>query len=103
MYVYRFHRVCVPCMCTGFIVYVYRFPVIAIGVLAWVDEILCDKSYFKLNTDHTPLHLVLVDEIVTNHLLLHQKALDLLIRLFESSFDELDVLVRVSFILCLAP
>ncbi|KAL4235100.1 hypothetical protein ACF0H5_006738 [Mactra antiquata] len=72
-----------------------KFPVIAIGVLAWVDEILSDKSYFKLNTDHTPLHLVLVDEIVTNHLLLHQKALDLLIRLFENSFDELDVLVRL--------
>ncbi|XP_045193962.1 negative elongation factor D-like [Mercenaria mercenaria] len=72
-----------------------KFPVIAIGVLAWVDEILSDKSYFKLNTDHTPLHLVLVDEIVTNHLLLHQKALDLLIRLFESNFDELDVLVQL--------
>ncbi|XP_052815381.1 negative elongation factor D-like isoform X1 [Mya arenaria] len=72
-----------------------KFPVIAIGVLAWVDEILSDKSYFKLNTDHTPLHLVLVDEIVTNHLLLHQKALDLLVRLFESSFDELDVMVRL--------
>jgi len=78
------------CLCVS------RFPVIAIGVLVWVDEILSDKSYFKLNTDHTPLHLVLVDEIVTNHLLLHQKALDLLVRLFESSFDELDVLVRVS-------
>ncbi|XP_060603778.1 negative elongation factor D-like [Ruditapes philippinarum] len=72
-----------------------KFPVIAIGVLAWVDEILSDKSYFKLNTDHTPLHLVLVDEIVTNHILLHQKALDLLIRLFESNFDELDVLVQL--------
>lgn len=72
-----------------------KFPVIAIGMLAWINEILSDKSYFKLNTDHTPLHLVLVDEIVTNHLLLHQKALDLLIRLFESSFDELDVLVRL--------
>lgn len=79
----------------------FRFPVIAIGVLVWVDEILSDKSYFKLNTDHTPLHLVLVDEIVTNHLLLHQKALDLLVRLFESSFDELDVLVRVSVWFCI--
>jgi len=78
-----------------FFLFFLRFPVIAIGVLAWVNEILSDKSYFKLNTDHTPLHLVLVDEIVTNHLLLHQKALDLLIRLFENNFDELDVLVRV--------
>ena len=36
---------------------------IAIGVLKWVDETVSDKSYFKLNTDHTPLHLVLVDEV----------------------------------------
>ena len=35
-------------------------------------------------------------QIGTNHPLLHTKALDLLIRLFESSYDELDVLVRVS-------
>ena len=41
----------------------FRFPVIAIGVLKWVDETVSDKSYFKLNTDHTPLHLVLVDEV----------------------------------------
>ncbi|WAR13302.1 NELFD-like protein [Mya arenaria] len=54
-----------------------------------------NASELLLNTDHTPLHLVLVDEIVTNHLLLHQKALDLLVRLFESSFDELDVMVRL--------
>ena len=40
----------------------FRFPMIAIGVLKWVDETVSDKSYFKLNTDHTPLHLVLVDE-----------------------------------------
>ena len=34
-------------------------------------------------------------QISTNHPLLHQKILDLLIRLFETSFDELDVLVQV--------
>ncbi|KAK3086810.1 hypothetical protein FSP39_023845 [Pinctada imbricata] len=72
-----------------------KFPVIAYGVLRWVDYTVSDASYFKLNTDHTPLHLVLIDEIVTNHQLLHQQALDLLVRLFESSFEELDVLVRL--------
>ncbi|CAI9717071.1 negative elongation factor D-like [Octopus vulgaris] len=72
-----------------------RFSVVAMGVLRWVDYTVSDKSYFKLNTDHTPLHLVLVDEIVTSHMLLHQKALDLLIRLFEASYEELDVLVRL--------
>ncbi|XP_041375762.1 negative elongation factor D-like isoform X1 [Gigantopelta aegis] len=72
-----------------------RFPVVSMGVLKWVDYTVSEASYFKLNTDHTPLHLVMVDEIVTNHILLHQKALDLLIRVFKSSFDELDVLVRL--------
>lgn len=72
-----------------------RFPVVAMGVLRWVDYTVSDKSYFRLNTDHTPLHLVLLDEISSNHTLLHPKVLDLLVRLFESSFDELDVLVRL--------
>lgn len=72
-----------------------KFPVIAFGVLKWVDYTVTDTSYFKLNTDHTPLHLVLIDEIVTNHHLLHLKALELLVKLFESQFEELDVLVRL--------
>lgn len=72
-----------------------KFPVIAYGVLRWVDYTVSDASYFKLNTDHTPLHLVLIDEIVTNHVLLHQQALDLFIRLFESSFEDLEVLFRL--------
>ena len=42
-----------------------RFPVVAMGVLRWVDYTVSDKSYFKLNTDHTPLHLVLLDEVPT--------------------------------------
>ena len=33
------------------------------GVRRWVDSTVSDKSYFKLNTDHTPLHLVLLDEV----------------------------------------
>lgn len=41
----------------------HRFPVIAYGVLRWVDYTVSDASYFKLNTDHTPLHLVLIDEV----------------------------------------
>ena len=33
------------------------------GVLKWVDYTVSEASYFKLNTDHTPLHLVMVDEV----------------------------------------
>lgn len=72
-----------------------RFPVVAIGVVRWVDCTVSDSSYFKLTTEHTPLHLALLDEVVTNHPTLHQKVLDLLIRLFESPQDELDVLVQL--------
>ena len=37
------------------------------GVLRWVDHTVSEPSYFKLNTDHTPLHLVLVDEVSTDY------------------------------------
>ena len=37
------------------------------GILKWVDYTVSDKSYFKLNTDHTPLHLVLLDEVRYMH------------------------------------
>ncbi|XP_005104209.1 negative elongation factor D [Aplysia californica] len=72
-----------------------KFPVVGMGILHWVDVTVSEPNFFKLNTDHTPLHLVLVDEIVSNHPLLHQKALELLVRLFENTYDELDVLVRL--------
>lgn len=72
-----------------------RFPVVAIGVVQWVDYTVSEKSYFKLSTEHTPLHLALLDEVATCHNTLHQKVLDLLIRLFESPQEELDVLVQL--------
>ena len=36
---------------------------VAMGVLKWIDYTVLDKSYFKLNTEQTPLHLVLLDEV----------------------------------------
>ncbi|ELT99304.1 hypothetical protein CAPTEDRAFT_160748, partial [Capitella teleta] len=72
-----------------------KFPIAARGVLKWVEYVVAEPSYFKLNTDHTPLHLVLLDEISSNHLLLHTRILDLLINLFESTYEDLDVLVQL--------
>uniref|UniRef100_A0A8C4R300 Negative elongation factor complex member C/D n=1 Tax=Eptatretus burgeri TaxID=7764 RepID=A0A8C4R300_EPTBU len=40
-----------------------RFPVVAVGVLRWVDWTVSEPSYFKLQTDHTPVHLALLDEV----------------------------------------
>ena len=56
----------------------------------------CDiRVYIQFNI-HFVFYYQNVFQISSNHTLLHPKVLDLLIRLFESSFDELDVLVRVS-------
>ncbi|KAL3175230.1 hypothetical protein MRX96_010854 [Rhipicephalus microplus] len=73
-----------------------RYPVVALGVVHWVEHTVSDPSYFKLSTEHTPLHLALLDEVVVCHTTLHQKVLDLLVRLFESPpHEELDVLVQL--------
>ncbi|KAH9371431.1 hypothetical protein HPB48_013115 [Haemaphysalis longicornis] len=73
-----------------------RFPVVALGVVHWVEHTVSDPSYFTLSTEHTPLHLALLDEVVVCHTTLHQKVLDLLVRLFESPpHEELDVLVQL--------
>jgi negative elongation factor C/D len=61
--------------------------------------IILDQSYFKLNTDGCPIHLILLDEILQNHKLLHDKVLNLLIKLFQTSFTDLDNLVQVNFFL----
>ncbi|KAI4470313.1 negative elongation factor d [Holotrichia oblita] len=72
-----------------------KFPVVSIGVIRWVECTVTEPSYFKLSTEHTPLHLALLDEVVTLHPLLHTQILDLLVRLFESKQDELEILVQV--------
>lgn len=39
------------------------------GVLKWVDWTVSEPRYFQLQTDHTPVHLALLDE-VRGHLVL---------------------------------
>lgn len=72
-----------------------RLPVVSVGVIRWVECTVTESSYFKLSTEHTPIHLALLDEVVTCHPLLHDQVLDLLIRLFESKQDELEILVQL--------
>ncbi|KAG9340654.1 hypothetical protein JZ751_021210 [Albula glossodonta] len=40
-----------------------KFPVVAMGVLKWVDWTVSEPRYFQLQTDHTPVHLALLDEL----------------------------------------
>lgn len=73
-----------------------RFPVVAMGLLKWVDFTVSDPSFFKLLTDSTPVHLALLDEISSCHSLPHRLVHNVLIRLFESP-TPLDTLVELEF------
>ncbi|XP_048576554.1 negative elongation factor D [Nematostella vectensis] len=73
-----------------------RYPVVAMGILKWIDCTVSDPSFFKLMTDSTPVHLALLDELITCHPLQHRLVLNLLIRLFESD-TPLDTLVELEF------
>jgi len=54
-----------------------------------------EPSYFKLSTDSCPTHLAVLDEVAAVHPTLQQQILFLLIRLFESKQDELEILVQL--------
>lgn len=73
----------------------FRFPVVGMGVLVWVECVVTEPSYFKLCTEHCPVHLALLDEVASCHHLLHHRLLRLLVQLFESPQDELEILVQV--------
>ncbi|GBP11772.1 Negative elongation factor D [Eumeta japonica] len=72
-----------------------RYPVVGMGVLVWVECVVTEPSYFKLCTEHCPLHLALLDEVASCHPLLHHRLLQLLVQLFESPQDELEILVQL--------
>lgn len=72
-----------------------RFPVVGVGVIRWVEITVTEASYFKLSTDSCPPHLAILDEVANVHPSLHAQILRLLIQLFESKQDELEILVQV--------
>lgn len=76
----------------------YSYPVVSVGIIRWVECTVTESSYFKLCTEHCPVHLALLDEVVVCHSLLHTKILNLLVHLFESKQDELEILVQVNLI-----
>lgn len=67
----------------------------SVGLVRWIECVVKEPSYFKLCTETTPTHLALLDEVVSIHLLLHSRVLNLLIELFESEFQDLEILVQV--------
>lgn len=72
-----------------------KFPVVGVGVIRWIENTVTEPSYFKLSTDTCPTHLAILDEVAAIHTTLHNQILKLLIRLFESKQDELEILVQL--------
>lgn len=71
------------------------FPVVSVGIIKWIEYIILDPSYFKLNTDDCPIHLILLDEIIQNQKILHDRILKLLIKLFQNNFPDLDYVFQI--------
>jgi len=54
-----------------------------------------DADYFQLHTEPTPFHLVLVDEVVNGHPMLHRKVFEILIELFDRDYGDLNHLMQL--------
>jgi negative elongation factor C/D len=72
-----------------------RFPVVSVGIIRWVECVVTDPMFFSLSTEYCPVHLALIDEVVSCHPLLHQRVLDLFIQLFESHYESLEILAQL--------
>ncbi|XP_054154370.1 negative elongation factor D-like [Oppia nitens] len=72
-----------------------RYPVCGLGLCQWVRNVVSERTYFQLSTEHTPLHLALLDEVTTCHTTLHSRVLDLYIQIFEEQQEELEVLAQL--------
>jgi len=72
-----------------------RFPVVSVGVIRWVECVVSDPMFFSLCTEYCPVHLALIDEVVTCHPLLHQRVLELFIQLFEAHYENLEILAQL--------
>lgn len=72
-----------------------RFPVVGVGLIRWIGNTVSEPSFFKLCTESTPIHLAILDEVANVHSSLHDPILKLLIKLFESKQDELEILVQL--------
>lgn len=74
---------------------IYQYQVVAYGIVYWVKQVVNEASFFKLNTEQTPLHLALLDEVTSCHPTFHNIVLDLYIHIFESQHDDMEVLAQL--------
>lgn len=66
-----------------------QYPVVAMGVLRWLEHLALEPSFFKVASDSYIVYLILLDEIASHHKLQHPVILNLLTLLFEASYPEL--------------
>ena len=78
-----------------YLLFYFRFPVVSVGLVRWIECVVKEPTFFKLCTETTPTHLALLDEVVSIHHLLHNRILSLLIELFESEQSDLEILVQL--------
>uniref|UniRef100_A0A1I8JPT1 MIF4G domain-containing protein n=1 Tax=Macrostomum lignano TaxID=282301 RepID=A0A1I8JPT1_9PLAT len=72
-----------------------RYPVVAYGVLGFVEKALSDERGCDLS--QASVYLILVDEVATNHPHLRPRILPMLCRLFEQFHPSLDELSQLEF------
>ena len=71
-----------------------NYPIIYLH-FRWVECVVSDPMFFSLCTEYCPVHLALIDEVVTCHPLLHQRVLELFIQLFEAHYENLEILAQL--------
>ncbi|PAA58078.1 hypothetical protein BOX15_Mlig027171g2, partial [Macrostomum lignano] len=75
-----------------------RYPVVAYGVLGFVEKALSDERGCDLSqVEQASVYLILVDEVATNHPHLRPRILPMLCRLFEQFHPSLDELSQLEF------
>lgn len=73
-----------------------KVPVVGKGIMRWIYNTLTQPNYFLINTEHTPIHLILLDEIATSHFLLHKEIFTILVKLFEFQFNDINDIFRLN-------
>lgn len=73
------------------------FPVVAMGLLKWIEFCMSEINYAKVITEVSPIQVVMLDEICSCHPLQHENVFDLLKDLFERNYPDLDTLMELEF------
>jgi negative elongation factor C/D len=68
-----------------------KYPIVCLSVVCWCEANAMNASLFSVATDSVPLQLALLDEVCSQHRLLHERVRYLLFQLLEENFPNMDV------------